>query len=51
MIRIIEMRSKVKTIEKHGKKVEMASMDFKSTNESLNLLKQKHMNIKSTINS
>jgi hypothetical protein len=51
MIRIIETRSKVETIQEHGKKVRKANMDFKSTNESSNLLKQKHTSTKSIINS
>jgi len=51
MIRIVETRKKVETIQEHGKEVKKASMDFKSTNESSNLLKQKHMSTKNTINS
>jgi hypothetical protein len=34
MIRIVETRKKVETIQEDGKEVKKASMDFKSTNES-----------------
>jgi hypothetical protein len=50
MIRIVETRSKIKIIQEHGKEVKKASMDFKSTNDSSNLLKQKHTDTKGTIN-
>jgi hypothetical protein len=51
MIRIVKTKSKVETIQEHGKEVKKANMDFKSTNESSNLLKQKHSSTKSIINS